>query len=73
MKKFFAAFGYLSMLCSEMVIYMVLSIYLGRYLNDNHPISWSWINLTLPLSLLLCLFALYRFFVWLIKKEEKKA
>lgn len=73
MNSLWSAFGYLLGLCVEMVLYMVVAIWIGRYFNENHPLSWSWINVTLPVSLLLCLFSIYRFFVMLIKKEDKKA
>lgn len=73
MTNLWQAFGYLIGLCVEMVLYMVTAIWIGRYFNETHPISWSWINVTLPVSLVLCGFTLYRFFAMLIKKEDKKA
>ena len=73
MNSLWSSFGYLLGLCVEMVLYMVAAIWIGRYFNNNYPISWSWINVTLPVSLLLCVFSIYRFFVMLIKKEDKKA
>lgn len=73
MNNLWQAFGYLIGLCVEMVLYMVAAVWIGRHFNETNPLSWSWINVTLPISLVLCAFTLYRFFVNLIKKEDKKA
>jgi hypothetical protein len=52
---------------------MVGGIYGGIYLNKHYPVGYNWLVLTTPLSLLLCLYLLYRYLVGIIKSEEKKA
>jgi hypothetical protein len=52
---------------------MVGGIYGGLYLNKHYPVGINWLVLTTPLSLLLCLYLLYRYLVGIIKIEEKKA
>ena len=73
MNKFLIKFTYLLVLNFELVIFMVGGIYGGLYLNKHYPLGINWLVLTTPLSLLLCLYLLYRYLVGIIKSEEKKA
>ena len=73
MNKFLIKFTYLLVLNFELVLFMVGGIYGGLYLNKHYPVGINWLGLTTPLSLLLCLYLLYRYLVGIIKSEEKKA
>jgi hypothetical protein len=73
MNKFLIKFTYLLVLNFELVLFMVGGIYGGLYLNKHYPVGINWLVLTTPLSLLLCLYLLYRYLVGIIKSEEKKA
>jgi hypothetical protein len=73
MNKFLIKFSYLLVLNFELVLFMVGGIYGGIYLNKHYPVGLNWLVLTTPLSLLLCLYLLYRYLVGIIKSEEKKA
>jgi|LakMenEpi03Aug12_release.lakeMendotaPanAssembly.Ray.scaffolds.fasta_scaffold22667_3 hypothetical protein len=73
MNKILIKFTYLLVLNFELVLFMVGSIYGGLYLNKHYPVGINWLVLTTPLSLLLCLYLLYRYLVGIIKSEEKKA
>lgn len=72
MNKFLIKFTYLLVLNFELVLFMVGGIYGGIYLNKHYPLSFNWLILTTPLSLLLCIYLLYRYLVGIIKSEEKK-
>ena len=73
MNKILIKFTYLLVLNFELVLFMVGGIYGGLYLNKHYPVGINWLVLTTPLSLLLCLYLLYRYLVGIIKSEEKKA
>jgi hypothetical protein len=73
MNKFLITFSYLLVLNFELVLFMVGGIYGGIYLNKHYPIAMNWLVLTTPLSLLFCLYLLYRYLVKIIKNEGKKA
>lgn len=72
MTNIWSALAYLLVLSSEMILYMVGAWYLGKYLNQNHTALFDWIMLTVPLSVVLCIYAGYRFFDKLIKSQNKK-
>lgn len=73
MNKILIKFTYLLVLNFELVLFMVGGIYGGLYLNKHYPVGINWLVLTTPLSLLLCLYLLYRYLVGIIKSEDKKA
>ncbi len=73
MNRYLIKFTYLLVLNFELVLFMVGGIYGGLYLNKHYPVGINWLVLTTPLSLLLCLYLLYRYLVGIIKIEEKKA
>lgn len=73
MNKFLIKFTYLLVLNFELVLFMVGGIYGGIYLNKHYPQGFNWLILTTPLSLLFCMYLLYRYLVGIIKSEEKKA
>ena len=73
MNRYLIKFTYLLVLNFELVLFMVGGIYAGLYLNKHYPAGINWLVLTTPLSLLLCLYLLYRYLVGIIKIEEKKA
>lgn len=72
MRATWAPLAYLLVLSFELVLYMVGAIYLGRKLNEVWVREFDWVMITLPLSLLLCCYSLYRFFGNLIKNQQKK-
>jgi len=72
MNKFLIKFSYLLVLNFELVLFMVAGTYGGFYLNKHYPIGINWLVLTTPLSLLLCIYLIYRYLVGIIKNEEKK-
>lgn len=73
MNRFLIKFSYLLVLNFELVIFMVAGTYGGFYLNKSYPIGLNWHVITTPLSLLLCMYLIYRYLVGIIKSEEKKA
>ena len=73
MNRYLIKFTYLLVLNFELVLFMVGGIYGGLYLNKHYPVGINWLVLTTPLSLLLCLYLLYRYLVGIIKSEDKKA
>jgi hypothetical protein len=73
MNKYLIKFTYLLVLNFELVLFMVGGIYGGLYLNKHYPVGINWLVLTTPLSLLLCLYLLYRYLVGIIKIDEKNA
>jgi hypothetical protein len=62
MKKIATAFAYLSFFTSEVLLYLIGSFYLGRYLNKSILITVDWMLITMPIALLLCLWSLVKFF-----------
>lgn len=73
MNASWAAFAYLLVLSFELVLYMVFAVVIGRKLNASLGLEFDWILVTLPISLVLCGYSLYRFFGKLIKSDIKKA
>ncbi len=73
MKNVWQAFGLLSLFSSEVVVYLVGSYYLAQYLDVKTPLEFDWIMITTPLSLLLCLWAGFKFFGRLTKTDQEKA
>ena len=68
-----ASLGLLLILSFEMVVYMVCAVFIAKWLNGFYIINLDWINITIPLSLLLCSWSLYRFFGKIIKISRKKS
>ncbi len=73
MNKFLMGLSYLLVLNFELVLFMVAGAYAGRYLNEHAPTGVNWFVVTMPISLLLCGFLLYRYLVGIIKNDQKKA
>jgi len=72
LQSIWGALAYLLVLSIELILYMLAAIYAGRSLNNSYPSSFDWVTITLALSLLLCVYSLYRFFVKIIKIPPKK-
>jgi hypothetical protein len=73
MNRVFKGLVYLLALNFELAFLMVAGVYLARYLNDLRLWRHDWILVTAPLSLVLCLFVLYRYLVFIIKMSRQKA
>lgn len=63
----------LLILSFEMVVYMVCAVFIAEWLNAFAVINIDLINITIPLSLLLCGWSLYRFFGRIINFSKKKS
>ena len=72
MKKQWLALVFLLGLAMELVIYMVSAVLLGGFINRKLGLSFNAINITIPISVVLCIVAAVRFFDRLIKSETKK-
>jgi hypothetical protein len=72
MKKFLLGFSYLMFLSFELVIFLVGGVYLSKYLNSVYSVGFDWIIATMPLSLVLCGYAVYKFLVLIVKIDSKK-
>jgi hypothetical protein len=73
MNRYFKGLVYLLALNFELAFLMVGGVYAGRYLNGLKIWHHDWINITAPISLVLCCLVLYRFLVFIIKNSRKKA
>ncbi len=72
MKKIGTSIAYLLALSTEIIVYMIAAVYFGGLLNESYNMSFDWIMITVPFSLLLSGFSSYRFFVNIIKTNNKK-
>jgi hypothetical protein len=73
MNKFLVGLFFLLSLNFELALVFVGAVEGGKYLNKHHPISVDWMNITIPLSVVLCCFVLYRYLVFIVKNDQKKA
>jgi hypothetical protein len=73
MNRFFMGFSYLIFLNFELAFFLIGAVHLAKYLNVEYKRTFDWINVTVPFSLLLCCYAVYRFLVFVIKNDRKKA
>jgi hypothetical protein len=73
MNKFLIGLFYLLSLNFELALVLVSAVQGGKYLNKSFPMSVDWMNITIPLSVLLCCFVLFRYLVFIVKSDRKKA
>lgn len=73
MNKFLTGLSYLLFLNFELVFFMMLGVYGGRYLNEHLARSFDWLMITVPFSVVLCCYAIFSYLVRIVKSEQEKA
>jgi predicted RND superfamily exporter protein len=48
-------------------------VYASKYLNEHLQQSFDWVIVTVPISVLLCCYVVYRYLVFVVKNDRKKA
>jgi hypothetical protein len=66
-------FGSLLALCFEIAIVFFGAVWLSPKVNVWFNLGFDSINITVPISLLLSLFFMYKFFLTLIKSDRQKS
>lgn len=73
MNRFLIGLSYLLFLNFELALFLMGGVYLSKFLNQEYQQGFDWIMITVPISVLLCCYAVYRYLVFVIKNDRKKA
>lgn len=72
MNRFLTGFSYLLFLNFELAIFLIGAVQGARFLNREFNRGFDWIVITVPISLLLCGYVVYRYLVFIVKSDQKK-
>jgi F0F1-type ATP synthase assembly protein I len=64
---------YLLSLNFEIVTFILLGVFGGRYLNDHHATGFDWLMISLPLSGVMVVHCIYRFWQVLHREISKNS
>lgn len=71
MNRFLIGFSYLLVVNFEMALFLISAVQGAKYLNRVKALSFDWLMVTIPISLLLCFYAIYKFLVFIVKSDQK--
>jgi predicted RND superfamily exporter protein len=73
MNRFLIGLSYLLVLNFELALFLMGGVYASKYLNEHLQQSFDWVIVTVPISVLLCCYVVYRYLVFVVKNDRKKA
>lgn len=73
MNRFLIGLSYLLFLNFELALFLMGGVYAAKFLNKEFQQSFDWMSVTVPVSVLLCCYAVYRYLVFVVKNDRKKA